>query len=62
MAAKPEKKKKEPEIMTTHAFLMPMSSIKELHEIMKSRGFPKKPLSEGDIVAEAIHKLHETIK
>jgi hypothetical protein len=30
----------------------------KLYEIMRKRGFPKKPVSESDVVADAIKLLH----
>ena len=34
------------------------TAFKQLYEIMKKRGFPKKPLSESEVIEEAISLLY----
>jgi hypothetical protein len=35
-----------------------MEAFEQLQELQKKRGFPEKPVSESDIVEEAIRKLY----
>lgn len=34
--------------------------FEKLYEVMKARGFPENPVSESQIISEALEKLHKS--
>jgi len=45
--------------VSTREITLPSDVFEKLCEIMKKRGFPEKPVSESDVIAEAIELLHK---
>jgi len=46
---------------TTREVVLTMEAFEKLQELQKKRGFPEKPISESDIVEEAIRKLYTEV-
>jgi len=47
--------------MSQRIITLSKESLEQLYEIMKKRGFPKKPVSESEVVEEAISLLHSKL-
>jgi len=50
------------EMSTTREITLASDVFEKLYEIMRKRGFPEKPVSESQVVAEAIELLHKKNK
>lgn len=55
MASKPEAYTPE----TTRTITLSGEVFGKLEKMMKAKGFPKKPVSESQVISEAIEKLYE---